>query len=709
MNTPGGPEASSIDGGLVEPSNNGDHAVPEVATVELLHQTELVRSEGGAAEDINSGDASGDSHENNGERDNGATLPRKVAWIQSIESVADLRSSIFEFVPPEATAASADSSLQAQQPTVVSVEQVPATPESIPRAKKRVSFSPEIENTLAHDHVFLIDASTERSELLSTMEQCRQMERSYVVPDDIPSFGWWDCFQLGLSLTYTTICLRKNISARCLAFDDQQKQRKRKLSSISATQISVLAHAGLAFNCSTRSLTVRQGQPPPQLIPAPAQRKPKRKRRHKLRRLGFISMVVRLRHRKRMKPKSRYKWIAKLSERVPSRAKDKSKKTIKPKPASKPRRPVRLKLKLKINFKFRGKPKSNGSDGLESASVTKIKRVTKGPDKHKIGSYGAIAVFRALRVNRALLTLSLEYVAINDSAMSALAAALRVNTALTHLSLVGNRIGAAGARDLADALEDSPDSMLIDLNLRDNRLGAQGAEELGRALRENETLTRCDFSWNQMGPHAVLGLLSALRDNFALRELCVYGRDLAEDGTHYLANLDYDSAKRIVVALRHVNESFAVARLTGARAMLPIDKMKTSRWIHLADRELVELDGLVIAGLIPRNSMLLSLDLHDNPGLGRAAVLGLLSVIRRCPTLRDVDLSNTGLFPDAGESLGELVVLNSTLETIKLHETVFAVQQLRGNRRAGEVPDMMAFTVASKHFLDFGFSPSVLL
>ncbi|KAE9338898.1 hypothetical protein PR003_g11284 [Phytophthora rubi] len=409
-------------------------------------------------------------------------------------------------------------------------------------------------------------------------------------------------------------------------------------------------------------------------------------------------MVTRLRHRKRMRPKSKYKWVAKLLNRVPPRAKTKN--TIKTKPAVKPRRPVRLKLKLKIKLKFRSKSKSSGASDEEETNASKVKKVTKGPDKHKIGSYGAIAIFRALRVNRTLLSLCLEYVAIDDSAMSALAAALRVNTALTHLSLVGNRIGAAGARDLADALEDSPDSMLIDLNLRDNRLGAQGAEELGRALRENETLTQCDFSWNQMGPQAALGLLSALRDNFALRELCVYGRDLAEDGTHYLANLDYDSAKRIVVALRHVNESFAVVRLSGARAVLPIDKIKTSRWIHLVDRELVELDGLVIAGLIPRNNMLLSLNLHDNPGLGRAAVLELLSVIRCCPTLRDVDLTNTGLFPEAGESVGELVGLNSTLETIKLHETVFSVQQLRGNRRAGEVPEVMAFSVASKHFLD---------
>ncbi|KAL4172023.1 hypothetical protein KRP22_007198 [Phytophthora ramorum] len=352
---------------------------------------------------------------------------------------------------------------------------------------------------------------------------------------------------------------------------------------------------------------------------------------------------------------SKYQWAAKLSKGIPSRAKVKE--AVNP-----TKRTVKLKVKLNIKLKLRGKSKSTDpGDGGEAANTREIKKIRQGPDKNKVGTYGAIAVFRALRVNRTLVSLSLEYAAIDDSAMSALAAALRVNTTLTHLSLVGNRIGPAGARDLADALEDSPDSMLIDMNLRDNHLGAQGAEELGRALRENETLTRCDFSWNQMGPQAVLGLLSALRDNFALRELCVYGRDLAEDGSQFLANLDYDAAKRIVVALRHVNESFAVVRLSGARAVLPIDKMQLSRWSCGA--RVTDSDHC-------------------------------------CPTLREVDLSNTGLFPDAGESIGELVGLNNTLVTIKMHETILSIQQVRGNQRAGDVRETMEVSVDPTHFLD---------
>ncbi|KAG1701758.1 hypothetical protein DVH05_010252 [Phytophthora capsici] len=656
--------------------NNVADDVPDTSVGELLHHTELVDSDVDAHKADPSPQSTDGTNDNNTDED-AIVSPPKEAWIHVIDLAPDLQSSIFEFVPAP------DSFPDHSTGRLI--------PEMKPRPKKRVRFAPETDEDrsfLVHDHVHLIDASTERSGMLSVMEQSRQFERSFIVPDDIPPFGWWDCIQLGLSLTYTTICLRQNISSRCLFFEDQQRKRDR--SCISASQISILARAGLAFNTSTRSLVVRQGEPRPP-PPEPATKKLKRRRFRKGVRLGFTRIATRLRHRKKIS--SKYKWAAKLSKKLVSRG-NMSETVTKPEPPVKPRPSVRLKVNLKVKLKL--KRRVNGDQG----DNTKIKKVTTGPDKNKIGSFGAIAVFQALRVNRTLLSLRLEYAAIDDSAISALAAALRVNMTLTHLSLAGNRISSVGARDLADALEDSPDSMLIDLDLRDNRLKAQGAEELGRALRENETLTRCDLSWNQIGPQAVLGLLSALRDNFALRELCVYGRDLAEDGTQYLTNLNYDSAKRIVVALRHLNDSFSMARLSGPRALLPIDKIKTSRWIHLGGRELMELDGLVIAGLIPQNTMLLSLDLHDNPGLRSAAVLEVLAAIKWSPTLRDVNLSNTGLFPEAGESVGELVALNSTLGTIKMHETVISVQQVRGNQRSGAIPELMTFTVDPKHFLD---------
>ncbi|CEG39572.1 LRR-containing protein [Plasmopara halstedii] len=584
-------------------------------------------------------------------------VSRRMAWTQVIESFSILQASIFNFIVPFASPTSSKAIVKS---SVQSTADSAALPEN--NEKKQVRFSPDLEqdqSSLVDNHVLLNDSSNRRLKLLSRMEESRQIERSYVVPKDLPPFKLWDRFQLGLSLTYTTLRLRRNISAPCLVFEEQRKQtNKQNVSSITATQLVNLAHAGLAFNTSTRSFVI-QGQPS---LPVKSLEKPRQRKSRKLARLRHNRIAIRLGNRK----KERFSKLLKCKM-------TKSKTAI---------HTARHHIKLKAK------------GGAESQGTAHDR------DRTKIGSFGAIAVFRALRVNRTLLSLKLEYLAIDDTALSALAAALRVNCSLTHLSLAGNRIGPIGARDLADALEDSPDSMLLDLDLRDNHLGTRGAEELGRALRENETLTRCDLSWNQMGPHAVLGLLSALRDNFVFRELCVYGNDRVENNNVHLWNLDYSSAKDIIVGLRHLNASFAVIRLSSVRALIPIDKIKTSRWLDVADRGYVELDGLVVAGLLSHNSMLLSLDMHDNPNLGGPAVIKILTAIRNCSTLRDVDLSNTGLYPSDGEVVGELVSANCTLLTIKMHVTVIFVQQARGNQNATEVPDAIECFVDPTHFLD---------
>lgn len=593
--------------------------------------------------------------------ENQFVVPRKMAWTHIIDSVSNLQASIFEFISPFSP------SNTIIKPSVQS-EAISIAPLKI---QKHVKFTPAIgqdQRIFIHDQVHRNDSSSSRLQVMALVEQSRHLERSYVVPDDLPSFGWWDCFQLGRSLTYTALCLRRNISPRCLVFQEQCKQNGETQQSITATQLAKLAYTGLAFNTSTQSVMVRGKPPSPKKT---LQEKPKGQKQFECPRLRSPRIATRLKHRKKFDSKK--KRVAKVSKRKLEIV----------------TRPVKHVAELKAKLGAKSKTLCNEAKGKEPIK-----------DKTKIGSFGAIAVFRALRVNRTLLSLHLEYVAIDDTALCALAAALRVNWTLTHISLAGNQIGPIGARDLADALEDSPDSMLLDLDLRDNCLGAQGARELGRALRENETLTRCDLSSNQIHSLAVLDLLTALQDNFVFRELCVFGHDLLEHDNPYLYNLDYSSAQDFVAALRQLNDSFAIIRVSSARALLPIDKIQSSRWLHLANRDLMELDGLIVAGLLPQNSVLLSLEMHDNPHLGGATVLEVLSAIKDCVTLRHVNLSNTGLFPHDGEKVGELVGSNCTLLTIKMHETIISVQQARGNQKVGDVPDTMTCTVDPTHFLD---------
>ncbi|KAF1324068.1 Lrr-containing protein, partial [Globisporangium splendens] len=262
----------------------------------------------------------------------------------------------------------------------------------------------------------------------------------------------------------------------------------------------------------------------------------------------------------------------------------------------------------------------------------------------------------------------------------------------------GNHIGPLGIQVLCDALEDAPDSMLLHLNLSDNRISNAGMPHLCRALRESETLVWLNLSWNQLTSVALLAFLDAIRDNFVLRDVAMYGRDCDDD--RYCQNHESKYAAQIVVALRSVNDSFAQLRLTSARAYLPIAKVKQSRWVALPGTNLMEIDALVLAGLLRLNTKLLTLDLSNNPGIERWAVLKLLASIQHCKTLKHVNLADTGLHEEVAESVAELIAANATLATITMHETALQVQELRGCQHDAAVVETMEYQIPAAHHFD---------
>lgn len=536
-----------------------------------------------------------------------ATGPRKQAWIQVVvPSEHSTETSIFTFAPPPDKTAADGSPLQHSDAS---------TPPSVLGALNGPDRRPSGASPLS-THAIQIDPFLEQGDLALT--QALDAEKSYSVPLDIPDFGWLDCFQLGVRLAYTTMLLRRDLSPRVLCLDEATTAGTFAVRRLTAAQIAVLAHAGLAFNSSTQSLVIRQVSPLP---------------------------------------------LTKSVDKESSK-----------------RRPGKSKQRGSLRFEL--PVQRLATNGLADRQ-----------DPTKVGDRGAIALFRALRVNRLLRSLSLQQVNLGDEAACALAAMLRCNSTLTQLDLQGNRIGPRGTRALCDALEDIPDSMLLCLDLSRNRITDAGVPFLCRALRENETLVSLDVSWNQLTSPALLTLLEALRDNFVLSDVAVYGRDC--DADQFCQNLESKYAQQIVEALRCVNESVDELRLTSARARLPVRTIKHSRWVALAGSDLVELDALVIAGLLPLNAKLLTLDLSNNPGIERWAVLELLTSIQRCPTLRHVNLANTGLHEEAAERVAELVASNETLASLTMHSTAIDVQQARGCRA---VETMRLVVVAQHHF-----------
>ena len=67
---------------------------------------------------------------------------------------------------------------------------------------------------------------------------------------------------------------------------------------------------------------------------------------------------------------------------------------------------------------------------------------------------------------------------------------------LASLNLLDYRIGADGAKALADALVGN--ATMTSLNLRDNSIGAEGAKALADALVGNATMTSLDLGYNSI-------------------------------------------------------------------------------------------------------------------------------------------------------------------------------------------------------------------
>ena len=70
---------------------------------------------------------------------------------------------------------------------------------------------------------------------------------------------------------------------------------------------------------------------------------------------------------------------------------------------------------------------------------------------------------------------------------------------LTHLDLQYNKLGARGARAMADALKGN--NTLRNLNLRGNRIGIEGAREMADVLKGNTTLI--DLNYWQWGSSCI--------------------------------------------------------------------------------------------------------------------------------------------------------------------------------------------------------------
>ncbi|OQS00522.1 hypothetical protein THRCLA_21679 [Thraustotheca clavata] len=296
----------------------------------------------------------------------------------------------------------------------------------------------------------------------------------------------------------------------------------------------------------------------------------------------------------------------------------------------------------------------------------------------------AIILFRALRTNPSMTTLDVSYNQLNDDSMAALGVTLGANKTLTQLNLNHNKITERGVACLTRGLQDNLDSLLLDWDLSYNPLLESSTKSLMDCLSVNETLINLNLTATYVDEAL---LLSSLRRNCTLFRLDVAQlespilRNQSASGRLEKDHLTLDHAPQVIEALRRATSAFNYCDLTGV--LLPIATIKSSRWIKLPDFHLNELDGLIIAGLLPLNHALMELDLSNN-ALGSESVAAIMYAILSCPALRTVDLSNNHVGDYIGDKLGHSLANNSTLELLKVTVLTHHVQVWRGNSTESE-------------------------
>ena len=146
---------------------------------------------------------------------------------------------------------------------------------------------------------------------------------------------------------------------------------------------------------------------------------------------------------------------------------------------------------------------------------------------NRITAIGANHLAEGLISHAALHTLDLSFNSCGDLGAFSLSMLVRESPALRILKLKENGIGSKGAADLASAVANAP---LEDLDLSHNRLGDAGAHELATALEHPACSLRVlDLACNAITSLGSRRLAAALRSNGALESLRVLAISLRRE------------------------------------------------------------------------------------------------------------------------------------------------------------------------------------
>eukprot|EP00899_Mesostigma_viride_P009368 jgi/Mesvir1/18432/Mv14298-RA.1 len=279
-----------------------------------------------------------------------------------------------------------------------------------------------------------------------------------------------------------------------------------------------------------------------------------------------------------------------------------------------------------------------GAHKLAGALVVNDQLTRLNLRRNDISDAGAILIAKALMCNRKLTSLDLSFNDISDDAAGAFGECLETNSSLKSLALIGNALlGDKGAQALASGL--ALNTTLEQLDLSNCSISNAGALHITCALQSNHSsaLTSIQLSYNRLGDAAARSLSKLVAaEDCPLRFLRLIGCEIGDVGA---------------VALAHA---------------LTINLRCQLRELNLCNNnDIGNLGANAFASALRVNPTLRLLDLGDS-GIGNAGAVALAGALGHNRSLISLSLRQTMIADEGASALSAALLVNGTLTSLDL-------------------------------------------
>eukprot|EP00899_Mesostigma_viride_P009369 jgi/Mesvir1/18433/Mv14298-RA.4 len=253
----------------------------------------------------------------------------------------------------------------------------------------------------------------------------------------------------------------------------------------------------------------------------------------------------------------------------------------------------------------------------------------------------------------------------------ALASALQ-RRQIRRLDLGDNDLGDAGIEVLASAI--GKDAPLISVHLNGNAISKHGVAALADAFSHNATLQKLDLRGNALlGDKGAQALASGLALNTTLEQLDLSNCSISNAGAlHITCALQSNHSS----ALTSIQLSYNRLGDAAARSLSKLVAAEDCplRFLRLIGCEIGDVGAVALAHALTINlrCQLRELNLCNNNDIGNLGANAFASALRVNPTLRLLDLGDSGIGNAGAVALAGALGHNRSLISLSLRQTMIA-------------------------------------